>query len=305
MPAHWTDPQVTTHAVGPWSLPQATAWRQATPSDAESDDGDGDGGDALPATPLAASTLATWLQDSGRSASLHFVVEIGANQPGAAWIGLSRRAETPDAADRALAAATEDLGALLDAWDWFVHDSPVAPDVEDGPALGLADDTDDPQGLLDANHAWMTPALPMVLARMATRPGRLRLQLTVTPAVGDPALVRAAEAAARRAVSNDERMALWDSSPLTTEALRLHGQVTASLLQVRLTGTPLPGRAVHTWIAGALSSDLAAGLRFDPLDEDPEGPQGAPSLLLHGSRVQRILEVLTSAGDGSLPPAAD
>ena len=288
MPTPWSTAQVTIHPLGPWSLPQATAWRQAAPDELIPSRGPGDlPGMLSMAVPLATSTLAAWLRDAGRSISLHLAVAVGAELPTMAWLGLSQRAETAPAAQKALREATDDLGALLDAWGWFAHPQPQAPSHLELPALHLVDPSGDPQAMLDASGPWGVPSLPAVLQLLAGRPERLGLHLAITPAVADIALVQAAEQAARQAVATGERTFPWDQSPLTEQALRLHGQVTASIASVSLHGDPLPGRALRTWLSQAFSRDLGGDLAF------ATEPQ---PLHLNGARAERALEIVGRHG---------
>ena len=283
MPTSWTPPQVTIHPVGPWSLPQATAWRQAEADELAFPLPGPAPLPPPPTVPLAASTLAAWLRDAGRSTSLHLAVAVGGEAPAQAWLGLSQRAETAPAALRALREHTEDLGALLDAWAWFRAPGATPPPELDQPALHLSDATGEAGALLEVGMPWSPPTLPRVLLGLVTWPRRLTLHVSITPAVADVALVQAAEQAARQAVASDERAFPWDSNPLTEQALRLHGQVTASIVHLSLHADPLPGRALCTWLGQALSRDLGGDVAFSA-EVQP--------LRVHGTRAQRVLEAL-------------
>ncbi|MCK6503490.1 hypothetical protein L6R53_08850 [Myxococcota bacterium] len=288
MSTPWSPAQVTIHPLGPWSLPQATAWRQAAEDElAPPSRGEvppGAMAAAIPlAIPLATATLAAWLRDAGRSTSLHLAVALGGGQPAVAWLGLSQRAETAPAAQKALREATEDLGSLLDAWSWFQHRSPTAPAHLDLPALHLVDTRGDPHSMLETAGPWSAPQSPAVLQLLAGRPERVGLHLSITPAVADIALVQAAEQAARQAVATEERSFPWDQSPLTEQALRLHGQVTASMAALSLHANPLPGRAVRTWLAQAFSRDFGGDLGF--------AAEPRP-LHLNGPRAERAMEIV-------------
>lgn len=284
MSTPWSPAQVTIHPLGPWSLPQATAWRQAAEGELPaSARGEGLPGPLPLGVPLASATLAAWLRDAGRSTSLHLAMALGGGLPLAAWLGLSQRAETAPAAQKALREATEDLGSLLDAWGWFQHPAPAAPPHLELPALHLVDTSGDPHTMLETAGPWAGPLAPSVLQLLATRPERLGLHLSITPAVADIALVQAAEQAARQAVATEERSFPWDQSPLTEQALRLHGQVTASMAALSLHASPLPGRAVRTWLAQAFSRDFGGDLGFS---NEPR------PLHLNGPRAERAMEIV-------------
>lgn len=276
----WTVPQVTTHPVGPWILPQATSWRQALAGELSQLEGSG-------SAVLAGPTLALWLRESGRSTSLQLATCWGgpAASPELAytWLGLSHRAETEPVATRALRELEADLGALLDAWRWYTAPEPSVPPFLDEPCLYLAAAVGSVGAEGPMGPTFGNAALARVMQALKDWPGRLGLHGTITPAVADLALVQAAEQAARQAVASDDRSFPWDASPLTEQALRLHEQVTASLLQLRLCGATLPGRALRTWMEAALSSDLGLDLRFQ---EEPA------TLTVHGSRALRLLEML-------------
>lgn len=275
----WTAPQVTTHPVGPWILPQASAWRQAL---AQELTGDGESGAVL-----AGPTLATWLRASGRSTSLHLAMATGAPEDGEprapVWLGLSSRAETEPAALRALRELETDLGALLDAWEWYAAPEPTVPDFVEGPALFLAAADGGAPGGGPAPLDFGLPAFSRCLRTLGKLPQRLGLHAIITPSVADQALVQAAEQAARQAVASDDRAFPWDANPLTEQALRLHDEVTASSVQLRLHGAEPVGRALRTWLEAALSADLGLELRFQP---EPA------TLSLHGGRAFRLLELL-------------
>lgn len=277
----WSLPQVTTHPVGPWILPQATAWRQALARELTLADGAG-------SAVLAGPTLALWLRESGRSTSIQLATSWGGpsaeDELARTWLGLSHRAETEPVATRALRELEADLGSLLDAWGWYMAPQPSEPSFLDEPGLylvgaeGSAGGAQGPMGPTFGNAA-----LARVMQSLKDWPTVLGLHGTITPAVADLALVQAAEQAARQAVASDDRAFPWDANPLTEQALRLHEEVTASLLQLRLHGSNLPGRALRTWMEAALSSDLGIDLRFT---EEPS------TLTVHGSRALRLLEIL-------------
>ncbi|NOY24236.1 MAG: hypothetical protein GXP62_00020 [Oligoflexia bacterium] len=285
MPVPWTKPEVSSHPMGDWSLPQATAWRQT----AVDSDSDGDDDDYLRTADLAAPTLAAWLQDAGKLTSLHLAAAVGGGLPPTTWLGLSTRAETTKAALRSLQQDTQDMGSLLDTWGWFRAPKATTPPCPSPTGLHLVDAAGDADALLIPTGGWPTPTLPSVLQSLAMAPLRLTLHLSITPAVADANLIHQVEQAARRAVAHDQHAQPWEEpSHLTERTLNLHGRVTASIISLQIDGIPPTHRALRTWISRALSYDLGGDLVFS------DQPQ---PLRLHGSRTQRLLEIATLRAD--------